>query len=156
MLYSWTYVGLPRCKNLWHFFFVLLARSGVWLLFNGLWTLLFSLFYVIPPTPATWCYWGTTQPISLMLEVRNTHCFECKFLFEKKGFNRFRAGLNKLAIICKEEIPVITFFGNKHQLYYFLRMTLPNTEHQEMERAKNCDSIHSNIMSSQLALKSMM
>ena len=39
--------GLPRCKNLWHFFFVLLARSGVWLLFNGLWTLLFSLFYVI-------------------------------------------------------------------------------------------------------------
>lgn len=109
-----------------------------------------------PPTPATWCYWGTTQPISLMLEVRNTHCFECKFLFEKKGFNRFRAGLNKLAIICKEEIPVITFFGNKHQLYYFLRMTLPNTEHQEMERAKNCDSIHSNIMSSQLALKSTM
>ena len=40
-------VGLPRCKNLWHFFFVLLARSGVWLLFNGLWALLFSLFYVI-------------------------------------------------------------------------------------------------------------
>ena len=40
-------LGLPRCKNLWHFFFVLLARSGVWLLFNGLWALLFSLFYVI-------------------------------------------------------------------------------------------------------------
>ena len=41
------FLGLPRCKNLWHFFFVLLARSGVWLLFNGLLALLFSLFYVI-------------------------------------------------------------------------------------------------------------
>ena len=40
-------VGLPRCKNLWHFYFVFLARPGVWLLFNGLWSLLFSLFYVI-------------------------------------------------------------------------------------------------------------
>ena len=39
--------GLPRCKNMWRIFFVLLARSGVWLLFNGLWALLFSLFYVI-------------------------------------------------------------------------------------------------------------
>ena len=39
--------GLPRCKNLGHFFFVLLARVGVWLLFNGLLALLFSLFYVI-------------------------------------------------------------------------------------------------------------
>ena len=39
--------GLPRCKNLWHFFFVFLARAGVWLLFNGLLALLFSLFYVI-------------------------------------------------------------------------------------------------------------
>ena len=38
---------LPRCKNLWHFFFVFLARAGVWLLFNGLLALLFSLFYVI-------------------------------------------------------------------------------------------------------------
>ena len=28
-------------------FFVLLACSGVWLLFNGLWALLFPLFYVI-------------------------------------------------------------------------------------------------------------
>ena len=34
-------------KNLWHFYFVLLAPSGVWLLFNGLLALLFSLFYVI-------------------------------------------------------------------------------------------------------------
>ena len=41
------YLGLPRCKNLWHFFFVLLARFGVWILFNGLWARLFSLFYVI-------------------------------------------------------------------------------------------------------------
>ena len=40
-------VGLPRCKNLWHFFFVFLARAGVWLLFNGLSALLFSLFYLI-------------------------------------------------------------------------------------------------------------
>ena len=39
--------GLPRCKNLSHFFFVLLACVGVWLLFNGLLALLFSLFYVI-------------------------------------------------------------------------------------------------------------
>ena len=39
--------GLPRCKNLWHLFFVFLARAGVWLLFNGLIALLFSLFYVI-------------------------------------------------------------------------------------------------------------
>ena len=49
-MYYWSanlWTGLPRCKNLWHFFFVLLAHSGVWLLFNGLWALLFSLFYVI-------------------------------------------------------------------------------------------------------------
>ena len=39
--------GLPRCKNLWCFFFVSLARAGVWLLFNGLLAPLFSLFYVI-------------------------------------------------------------------------------------------------------------
>ena len=39
--------GLPRCKNLWYFFFVSLARTGVWLLFNGLLALLFSLFYVV-------------------------------------------------------------------------------------------------------------
>ena len=37
--------GLPRCKNLWHFFFVLLARSGVWLLFNGL--LALFVFFVL-------------------------------------------------------------------------------------------------------------
>ena len=29
------------------FFFVFLARAGVWLLFNGLLALLFSLFYLI-------------------------------------------------------------------------------------------------------------
>ena len=40
-------LGLPRCKNLLHFFFVFLARAGVWVLFNGLLALLFSLFYVI-------------------------------------------------------------------------------------------------------------
>ena len=39
--------GLPRCKYLCHFFFVLLACVGVWLLFNSLLALLFSLFYVI-------------------------------------------------------------------------------------------------------------
>ena len=41
------WAGLPRCKNLWHFFFVFLARAGVWVLFNGLSALLFSLFDVI-------------------------------------------------------------------------------------------------------------
>lgn len=45
---------------------------------------------------------------------------------------------------------------HKQQLYYFLRTTLPNTEHKEIARAKDSDSIHSNIMSSQLALKTMM
>ena len=42
-----TILGLLRCKNLWYLFFVSLALSGVWLLFNGLLALLFSLFYVI-------------------------------------------------------------------------------------------------------------
>ena len=37
---------LLRCKNLWHFFFVFLARAGVWVLFNGL-LAPFFLFYVI-------------------------------------------------------------------------------------------------------------
>ena len=46
-LLLWKLLDLPRCKNLWHFFFVLLARSGVWLLFNGLLALLFSFFEVI-------------------------------------------------------------------------------------------------------------
>ena len=43
----WESSGLPRCKNMWYFFFVFLARSRVWLLFNGLLALLFSLFNVI-------------------------------------------------------------------------------------------------------------
>ena len=41
------YSSLPQCKNLWYFFFVSLARAGVWLLFNGLLALLFSFFHVI-------------------------------------------------------------------------------------------------------------
>ena len=43
----WENSGLPRCKNLWHFFFVFLARAGVCLLFNSLLALLFSLFNII-------------------------------------------------------------------------------------------------------------
>ena len=39
--------GLPRCKNLSYFFFVLLVCALVWLLFNSLLALLLSLGYVI-------------------------------------------------------------------------------------------------------------
>jgi len=38
--------GSPRCKNLWYFFFVSLAGTWVWLLFNDLLVPHFSLFYV--------------------------------------------------------------------------------------------------------------
>ena len=38
-------MDLPRCKYLCYFFFVsYTARAGVWLLFNGLLALVFSLF----------------------------------------------------------------------------------------------------------------
>ena len=36
-------LGLPRCKNLWYFFFVSLAHARLWLLLNGFLALLFSL-----------------------------------------------------------------------------------------------------------------
>ena len=44
ILSSTKTAGLPWCKNLWYFLFVLLACAGVWSLFNGLLALLFSFF----------------------------------------------------------------------------------------------------------------
>ena len=58
-------VGLPRCKNLWHFFFVFLARAGVWVLFNGLLALLFSLFYVIREFDK-FLHWGWAQTVNYL------------------------------------------------------------------------------------------
>ena len=43
-MWYWVYLGARTCDI---FFYVLLARAGVWLLFNGLLALLFSFFYII-------------------------------------------------------------------------------------------------------------
>ena len=46
-LNTMIWVSLPWCANLWSFFFVLLTRVGVWLLFSGLLAHLFCLFYIV-------------------------------------------------------------------------------------------------------------
>ena len=42
--FQWQFWGLPRCKNLWYFFFVSLARAGVWLSLMVSWLFCFLCF----------------------------------------------------------------------------------------------------------------
>ena len=53
------------------FFFVSLARVGVWLLYNGLLVLLFSLFYVILEFDIICCYCTWKIPVDLLKHIND-------------------------------------------------------------------------------------